>query len=274
MPYYLRTFSPSLDIFSNIQEQILDEKGTLYNEPHLLLMQELREPRNYFSILRAIAQGNTRLNQIAQSARVGTAATTARYLDTLQAIRLVRRAVPVSESRPDKSRKGLYQIADPFLRFWFRYVQPHRGLLEQGLAHTVLERQVRPDFDHFVGQAFEEAARQYVGRLARAGQLPLTPERIGAWWGQGEEIDVVALSDAEGAMLVGECKWSVKRVGLDVLVELKRKARVLEASGPWAEVSYMIFSKAGFTAELEALAPSEGVRLVQATELVEERSEW
>ena len=39
MPYYLRTFSPSVDLFANIEEQILDEKGTLYNEPHLLLMQ-------------------------------------------------------------------------------------------------------------------------------------------------------------------------------------------------------------------------------------------
>lgn len=274
MPYYLRTFSPSVDLFANIEEQILDEKGTLYNEPHLLLMQELREPRNYFSILRAIAQGNTRLNEIAQSARVGTAATTARYLDTLQGMRLVRRSVPASESRPDKSRKGLYQIADPFLRFWFRYVQPYRGLLEQGLAHSVLEQHVRPDFDHFVGQPFEEAARQYIGRLARAGELPFVPERMGAWWGQGEEIDVVGMSNAEGAMLVGECKWSAKPVGLDVLVDLKRKAQVLAALGRWPKVSYILFSKVGFTSDLEALAASEGIRLVQAAELVEEESAW
>lgn len=274
MPYYLRTFSPSVGLFANIEEQILDEKGTLYNEPHLLLMQELREPRNYFSILRAIAQGNTRLNEIAQSARVGTAAATARYLDTLQGMRLVRRSVPASESRPDKSRKGLYQIADPFLRFWFRYVQPYRGLLEQGLAHSVLEQHVRPDFDHFVGQPFEEAARQYIGRLARAGELPFAPERMGAWWGQAEEIDAVAISDAEGAMLVGECKWSANAVGLEVLVDLKRKAQVLAALGRWPKVSYILFSKVGFTSDLEALAASEGIRLVQAAELVEEESAW
>jgi hypothetical protein len=64
-------------------------------------------------------------------------------------------------------------------------------------------------------------AQQYVARLARAGELPFAPERIGAWWGQGQEMDVVALSDAEGAVLVGECKWSARPVGLDVLVDLK-----------------------------------------------------
>jgi AAA+ ATPase superfamily predicted ATPase len=268
MPYYLRTFSPSMDVFANIEQEILDERGALYNEPHLLLMQELREPRNYFSILRAIAQGNTRLNAIAQSARVGTAATTARYLDTLQGMRLVKRSVPASEGRPDKSKKGLYQIADPFLRFWFRYVQPYRGMLEQGLGRAVLEQYVRPDFDHFVGQAFEEAARQHIGRLARTRELPFTPQRIGAWWGQGEEIDVVAISDAEGAVLVGECKWSARPVGLSVLVDLKRRAQVLSASGRWPDVSYALFSKAGFTSEVEALAAAEGIRLVQAGQLV------
>jgi AAA+ ATPase superfamily predicted ATPase len=272
MPYYLLTFSPKADIFSNIQEQILDERGTLYNEPHLLLMQELREPRNYFSILRAIAQGNTRLNEIAQSARVGTPSTTARYLATLQEMRLVRRAVPASERRPEKSKKGLYQIADPFLRFWFRYVQPYRGVLEQGLGATVLKQHVRPDFDHFVAQAFEEAARQYIGRLARAGELPFVLERSGAWWGRGEEIDVVAISDAEGAMLVGECKWSVNPVRLDVLADLKRKAQALGAMGRWPKVSYILFSKVGFTSDLEAIAASEGIRLVQAAELTERES--
>ena len=72
MPYYLRTFQDNQDIYSNIRQHILDaQSGTLFNEPRLLLMEELREPRNYFSILRAIAQGRTRLNEIAQGAGIG-----------------------------------------------------------------------------------------------------------------------------------------------------------------------------------------------------------
>jgi uncharacterized protein len=51
MPYYLRVFSDRQDIFSNIRTHILDsQSGELFNEPRLLLMEELREPRNYFSI--------------------------------------------------------------------------------------------------------------------------------------------------------------------------------------------------------------------------------
>lgn len=269
MPYYLRAFSDRADIFDNIRSQVLDVQGPLYSEPQLLLMEELREPRNYFSILRAIAQGSTRLNEIAQTAGVGTGAITARYLDTLQQMRVVRRAVPATESRPEKSRKGIYQIADPFLRFWFRFVHPYRGSLDLGLADAVLAQRVKPAFDQFVGYAFEDASREHLARLARAGELPFLPERIGAWWnGGGEEIDVVAVSDAENSLLVGECKWWVQPVGVKVLADLQRKAQTLASIGSWSRIHAVLFSKTGFTPDLEAIAAAQAVRLVRAEEMV------
>ena len=49
MPYYLAAFDDAVDLWDNIHAQILDQRGLLYNEPQLLFMEELREPRNYFS---------------------------------------------------------------------------------------------------------------------------------------------------------------------------------------------------------------------------------
>ena len=118
MPYYLTTLTDKQNLLANIRQHILDaHSGALYSEPRLLLMEELREPRNYFSLLRAIAQGNTRLNEIAQASGVGAAPTVARYLDILQQMRLITRRVPATESQPQKSKRGLYQIDDHFLRF-------------------------------------------------------------------------------------------------------------------------------------------------------------
>ena len=268
MPYYLSIFSDSEDLFAGIRRHVLDGQGTLYREPQLLLMEELREPRNYFSILRAIAQGRTRLREIAQGAGVGNTATTGRYLDILQEMQVVRRVVPATESQPAKSNKGLYRITDAFLRFWFRYVHPYQGTLDLGLVDSVLERYVRPTFDQYVSYAFEDAARAYVVRLARSGRLRFVPERIGGWWERNEEIDVVAISDAEGAVLVGECKWSVNPVGTNILADLKRKAQILNSSSRWPAVSYALFAKAGFTAELEQQASEEGVQLVRVEEMV------
>ena len=268
MPYYLRTFDDAAGLFANIRRHILDVRGALYNEPRLVLMEELREPRNYFSILRAIAHGRTRLNEIAQAAGVGNGPTTARYLDILQQMRMVTRKVPATETQPGKSKKGIYQVADAFLRFWFRYVLPNQGSLELGLADAVLRERVKPTFESFVAHAFEEAAQAHVARMAREGELPFLPERVGSWWDREAEIDVVALSESERAVVLGECKWASDPVGTNVLDDLKLKAGVFNKDGRWSRVSYILFSQKGFTPAMKAQAKTDGVRLVEAEELV------
>jgi AAA+ ATPase superfamily predicted ATPase len=267
MPYYLSAFSDREGIFSNIRKHILDVQGLLYSEPRLLLLEELREPRNYFSILRAIAQGSTRLNEIAQKAGVGDSSITARYLDILQQMRLVYRSVPATEGQPEKSKKGIYHISDFFLRFWFRYVHPHQNALDLGMANGILEQRVRPTFEQFVSYAFEEAARSYVTRLARKGELSFLPERIGNWWDQNNEIDVVAISESERALLVGECKWSVNPVGTNILQDLKKKRLALQATKSWENIRYFLFSKSGYTPVLQEQASrDENIHLVSVLE--------
>ncbi len=269
MPYYLLTFQDNKSIPANIHQHILDEQsGTLFNEPRLLLMEELREPRNYFSVLRAIAQGNTRMNEIAQSAGIGDVTTVVRYLDILQQMRLITRRVPATETRPEKSKKGIYQIDDHFLRFWFRYVHPNQSGLDLGLADAILQQRILPDLDHFVATAFEEAAIHFTGQLAHTGNLSFLPEQIGGWWSRNAEIDVLAVNLNEKVALLGECKWNLHPVGIGVLNELKQKARVLKKEHDIQEVQFMLFARRGFTPEFQEIANREGVRLYTVDDLV------
>ena len=270
MPYYLRTFQDSQDIFSNIRQHILDSQtGTLFNEPRLLLMEELREPRNYFSILRAIAQGRTRLNEIAQGAGIGEVTTVARYLDLLQQMRLITRRVPATETQPEKSKKGIYQIDDHFLRFWFRYVHPNQSSLDLGLADAILQQRIKPDLDHFIATAFEEAAITFTGHLAQAGELDFFPERIGGWWNRDAEIDVLAINLSEKIAFLGECKWAIHPIGSSVLDDLKHKAEVLMKDHDIKKVQFALFSRNGFTADVEVKSQDEGVRLFTVDSIVD-----
>ncbi len=270
MPYYLRTFSDKQDVFSNIRQHILDaHTGTLFNEPRLLLMEELREPRNYFSILRAIAQGRTRLNEITQASGVGEVNAVSRYLDILQQMRLITRRVPATENQPEKSKKGIYQIDDHFLRFWFRYVHPNQSGLDLGLADAVLKQRILPDLDHFVSGAFEEAAIAFTARLAQTGRLAFLPDRIGGWWDRNAEIDVLAINQTEKAALFGECKWSVNPVGTAVLDDLKQKSQSLIKEYDLQNVRFALFARTGFTPALEEIAKAEGIGLYTVASLVD-----
>ncbi|HFD40853.1 MAG TPA: ATP-binding protein [Anaerolineae bacterium] len=257
-PAYLTRFDPRRSLGDNILTAILSPQGYLYDEARFLLLQEVREPRSYFAVLEALAQGRTRPNEIAQKAGMGGGAAAMPTLKTLMDLRLVERHVPVTERHPHKSRKGLYRISDPYFRFWFRFVHPQRSALEEGRAQAVLEQQILPVLDHFTSLTFEEICRQHVWRMA----LPFVPQRVGAWWDRHTEIDVAAVGKAEDALLVGECKWSARPVGANILDDLKRKAARLLGQGTWSQVIYALFSRSGFTPAMKALAEAEAVHLV------------
>lgn len=258
IPAYLTQFDDRESLLANIERRILDPGSYLYLEPQFLLREELREPRNYFAVLQAIAQGRTRLNEIAQATGLGRQPLS-RYLAVLQDLHLVERQVPVTEQQPDKSRKGIYRLRDPFLRFWFCFVAPHFSILERGHTASVV-RLVEAELSTFTGPVFEDLCRDWVMEQGALGRLPFTLERIGAWWERQEEIDVMAVG--EKAVLFGECKWTARPVGINILDDLKRKAHPLIQQGDWGRVYYALFARSGFTPALEAQARDEGVLLV------------
>jgi AAA+ ATPase superfamily predicted ATPase len=198
---------------SRIEALVLDPLGPLHREPDRLLIEELPPAVETRPVLDAIGAGAHRVSEIA--GRIGRAATSLwRPLDRLIGMGLVRREVPFGESEK-KSRRSLYKIDDPFSRFWFRVVAPHRGQLAAGTVDTrlaILDR----FWDPLVAQAWEELCRRQIPRLD--GRTPLGA--IGPWgpaarWWKGNlpEWDLVAESIDGERLLLGEAKWSAG--GLD-----------------------------------------------------------
>jgi AAA+ ATPase superfamily predicted ATPase len=244
-PAYLRALPSSQTLLTHIGQQVLTRGTFFYDEVRFLLQQEMREPRNYFAILEAIASGRTRLNEIKQA--TGLEGVTA-YLDTLQGLRLVERTVPVTEAKPHKSRRGLYRLCDHFFRFWFRFVQPNRTLLERGGAQVVLDAMVAPQLDAFAGPIFEEVCQQFLWRWGLAGELPFLPLRIGGWWRANEEIDAIVVG--QDAALLVECKWTGRPVGVNILRDLQRKASLVSRELDTGRLYFGLCARGGFTPQL------------------------
>lgn len=244
-PAYLQTIDSKKALDENIVDGILSRGSYLYDEVRFILQQELREPRNYFAILQAIAAGKTKLNEIKLA--TGLDGATA-YLDTLQQLHLVERIVPVTTSQPQKSRRGIYRLKDHYLRFWFRFVHPNRSQLERSGSRLVLENQVLPEIDHFASLAFEDICQQYFWLEGLSGNLPFQPLNSGRWWNNSEEIDLVVLGEEE-AILV-ECKWSSKPVGMNILANLERKAAIIQGDLGNKKIYFALCSRSGFTPQL------------------------
>ena len=158
---------------------------------------------------------------------------------------MVVREIPFGTDERN-GKKSLYRVADPFLAFWFRFVQPNRSRLESA-PMAVTQRKVRDAFSQHTAWVFEALARRSVPHLAIAGQEWGIARR---WWGTGSdgqpaELDVVAESSDGERLLVGEVKLSVTDAEIVHLeAKLREKALRLPFSKRYQKLETVVFSAA------------------------------
>lgn len=229
VPRYWELAADQPDLQTSILELVLSPLGVLHDEPGGLLLDDLRDTAQAASILTLVGQGCHRLSEIA--GRLERPATSlSRPLLRLVDLGLLRRDAPFGASIRAGGR-SLYRIADPFLRYWFRFVEPNRSRLAARQVMAVAA-EIVPEFTHHAGEVWEDLARDSVPRLGLFGKQWGPASR---WWGPGRdrmpmEIDVVAESRDGDALLVGEAEWGARATSGRLLAELRRKADNLPLS--------------------------------------------
>ena len=260
IPQYLRILSEGGTLFESIAYNLFTQTGHLFEEPSSILKQELREPAVYNSIIAAIAQGSTKLNEIATKTGEDTNKC-GKYLNSLFDLRIVEKLLPLAE---DSQRNGIYRLCDNLFRFLYKFVLPYMALIETGNGELAFKTRVLPVINEYVGGIFEECAISYIWRCVGADILPINIQNVGRWWGNDpiekrqRDIDLVAIGD--NAAIFGECKWRNEPQGVGVLTDLVEKSQILTK---YKEKHYMIFSKSGFTKGLLDEAEKLGnIRLI------------
>jgi hypothetical protein len=218
-------------------------------------------------VLRAIATGQAQPHLIARAAGFHSPADIGPALARLQELGLVERLVPITA--PPRGRVSRYVLTDPFLAFWFRFVQPAEALLERGFADLVLADVLGgPDgLDHFLSRAqgpWERAGADYLWRALQAGRLgSVRFERLGPWWeGRGAtdsaEIDLVGRLGGRTS-LIASCEWRDEDLQPGDLSALRRVAARV---GGADDTPAVLFSRRGFDPALVAQARNESILLV------------
>jgi AAA+ ATPase superfamily predicted ATPase len=144
---------------------------------------------------------------------------------------LVEREVPFGADLRGTKRTR-YRISDPFLGFWFRFVEPNRSRLEARQLEAV-ERSIAADVRHHIAAVWEQLARQSVPLLRIEGETWGPASR---WWGTGVdrkplEVDLMAESAGGDRLLVGEVKWASPREVRRLEHDLTNKAARLPFVG-------------------------------------------
>jgi len=253
VPKYIELFYDSKDIYTAIENNVLSKSSFLYDEPNFLLQREISEVGSYFSLIKTIAAGNTKLSKIGAALELKQTGLT-KYLKTLMNLDILEREVPVTEDIPEKSKRGLYKVKDNFMLFWFKFIFPNLNYIESGhdeLAMTKIRTNLT---DAHIAYVYEDICTEKMWQLNAAGTWDFHFDKAGRWWNNDTEIDIVAIDKSGNDIIFGECKYKNRKTGIDVLNELEQKANKVEWKKENRRNHFILFSINGFSDELTEFA--------------------
>ena len=248
IPEYLGRIKQNLSLDENLVQLFFEESGRLFEEPSNLLKQELKEPAAYYGIITAIAQGASKLNEIATKVGIETSAASA-LLSSLISLGLVRKEIPITE--PANSKKTIYLLEDLMFRFWYRFVSPNVSGIVWGQGQRIYESLVKPQLNDYMGLVFERICYEYCYLPEVLSTAPFFYQKLGRWWGNNpikrcqEEIDILGMNESD--ILICECKWNESDVGINVIHQMEERGLLF----PGKRTHYILFVKHDATEEVK-----------------------
>lgn len=269
IPHYINKLEITNDLDEALINNFFDTSSYLFEEPGNLLKQELREPAVYSSIITSIAEGYTKLNEIATKTGLESGLCS-KYMNVLNELGIIKKEIPITEK---VGKKTVYTIDDAFFRFWYRFVPRNMSLISANKMSQSFGRLIKPKMHDYMGLIFEKMCKEFL--MLYDEKLPFDLAEVGQWWGndskQKKEIQIdlvgVPVTDGERASkeyIIGSCKFRNEKIGVEELELLREYATVF---GKGERYYYYIFSLGGFTEKLLDEQKAGNVRLITLSDM-------
>lgn len=216
VPYYLNLLTPRLSFSQNIDRLFFENRGELWDEFDHLYNTLFSNSEGYIAVVEALSRkrsGMTR-EEIAKQSGIPATGTLTKIVDNLVSSGFIR----VSRFYHQKKKKALYQLADYYTAFYFRFIRDNYGKDEHYWSNTV----DNPSRRAWSGLAFEQLCKDHIAqikhRLGISGVL--TEESV--WYTQGDpeegipgaQIDLV-MERRDRVVNLCEMKFSVNEFVID-----------------------------------------------------------
>ncbi len=207
LPLICAEWTKGRSMWSFLSDSLSRPTSPLIVSAERVLAAEFPNESQAKTILREIGNGEVTFANIGRAAGGIPAASLSRSLDILTAQGIVSRSVPLSTV---SSKEARYRVADPYLRFWLRFIGPGLAEIERNRSDRVVAR-IRADWATWRGKAIEPVVRESLARLSGMGSIPAATA-VGGYWTRSNtpEIDIVAGDRepvARSISYAGTIKW-------------------------------------------------------------------
>lgn len=237
--------SVNLSARENIIHNILNKDSRLHEEMSMYMAEELREPAVYNTILSALARDFNKLNDIFAHTGFSRAKISV-YLKNLMEIDLVEKVSSVETAGYANTQKGIYRIANTYVKFYFRFLFSQQSMLQEVSPQEYYDLKVKDYYSDFVEEAYRKICREYFAKNYSS---------VGEWIGKTGVVDIVA-KDAEGNITVAMCSYSKKMTYEDyewLMFQLKKAMIKTD--------NILLFGEMGFDEQLISEASESKIKL-------------
>lgn len=230
-----------------------------------IMASEFQNELNAQRVIEAIGHGETARVRIESRSGVKSNPLDAALRVLTDAKGMVERRTPYAV--PAGTKFARYTIADPYLRFWMRFISPHTAEIARGRGDLTAQRILR-DWDSYRGRAVEPLIRSSLDRLLLEPAVAAAvggASFVGSYWTRDNavEVDLVGGDGLHPTQIafVGSVKWHER----EQFTAAERRALVEHrAAVPGAaDARLVIASRTGVRSDVTAdliLGPDEIVR--------------
>ncbi|MEX2470788.1 MAG: ATP-binding protein [Gemmatimonadota bacterium] len=223
VPRVLQAVDRDVTLETNIRKMTLEPEAPFSDIPAQWLERDLQTPSRYNAVLARLALGECDWGALHEAVpdltSSGQLAPYVRRLEELGLIE-VRRSLDAAPA----SRARRYQISDPFLGFWYRFIRPLAYAPPSARDRPeVVVRSIRRRLDEHLEAVFPLICRQHMGHDAME-TLGANARELGSLWTNEHEIPAAGILTS-GAAFYGACFWRAPQRGEDPLGPLDKAAR-------------------------------------------------
>lgn len=233
VPWYLNHVLPKMSAEENIRRLCFQEDGILFNDFERIFT-DIFEKRTkiYRPIVQELAHGVRELNDICLALNYPKSGTMSEYLDDLVSAGFITRDYTWLIKSGKSSRLSHYRLSDNYLRFYLKYIEPHRDSIIRGRFNNKTLSSL-PGWHAIMGLQFENLVlrnREKIWQL-----LGVKPEDIVAdnpyfqrktSLNQGVQVDYL-IQTRFNTLFAFEIKFSREPLGTSIIQECSEKMRRL-----------------------------------------------
>jgi len=226
VPKYFKEIDQNKSFDQNMNRLFFIKNSFFSTEIDKIFYSQFKESQNYKKIVLRLAQKNMSLSEISKSIGFSSGGGLKSYLDNLEKAGFIRSYV----SQGAHGRRNVkYKLFDPYLNFYFKFVDPHQRLIQQNEKQNLFATLVEKKWAPWLGIGFEVFCLRNAYLIAEIAGFAADVISMAPYFSAKDDkfqIDLI-FTRAGHVLTLCEIKFYDKPVGTDIIPEVKRKLLLL-----------------------------------------------